>query len=53
MESTNGPTDVNGITKGEYLLEKQKLCHDAWKVQHTCLSEQYGLGLAESITYVT
>ena len=52
MESTNGPTDVNGITKGEYLLEKQKSCHDAGKVlQHTYLSEKHGLGLAESITH--
>ena len=53
MESTNSPRDVNGITKGEYLLEKQKSCQTLGKYYNilTYLSEQYGLGLAESITY--
>ena len=44
MESTNGPKNVNSITKGECLLEKHQSCYDAdgWKVSlRAYLSTQY------------
>ena len=51
MESTNGPTNVNSMTKSKCLLEKHQSYYNAWKVSlHTYLSTQYGLGLAETIT---
>ena len=45
IESVNDPTNVNSVSKGEYLLKKQQSCYDALEASQHChayLLEYYG-----------